>query len=301
MYNLISANLAKMRKSLCFKIYIAFAFLYSLSNIVLHFIEIRSVLASADLNSAPENLSPDLTAQISRNFYTDSIMFDAAITMIFAALVFTGIFIGREYGDGGLRNKLIAGHSRGTVYLANLTVCVIANVTAMLLAIGTVLAVGIPIMGTNFTPEYIALCIAFMIAANIALTSLFVFGSMIISSKAVSCVTLILSFMALFFITVYIEGKLDAPEYYPDYAMTIDESGTQHIEKLRSTKNPYYISGTQRKIYEFLDENLPVSQLYHMASDGEAPASAFPLAADAAVLVFFAGVGILVFKRKNIK
>ena len=148
MYNLISANLAKMRKSLCFKIYIAFAFLYSLSNIVLHFMEIRSVLASADLNSAPENLSPDLTAQISRNFYTDSIMFDAAMTMIFAALVFTGIFIGREYGDGGLRNKLIAGHSRGTVYLANLTVCICANVTAMLLAVGTVLAVGIPIMGT---------------------------------------------------------------------------------------------------------------------------------------------------------
>ncbi len=301
MYNLISANLAKMRKSLCFKIYIAFAFLYSLSNIVLHFMEIRSVLASADLNSAPENLSPDLTAQISRNFYTDSIMFDAAITMIFAALVFTGIFIGREYGDGGLRNKLIAGHSRGTVYLANLTVCVIANVTAMLLAIGTVLAVGIPIMGTNFTPEYIALCIAFMIAANIALTSLFVFGSMLISSKAASCVTLILSFLILFFFSTYIDSKLNYPEYYSGYTMKTDENGKPRFEEFENIKNPYYISGNQRKIYEFLDKNLPVSQLYHMASEGEAPVSAFPLAADAAVLVFFAGAGILIFRRKNIK
>lgn len=200
-----------------------------------------------------------------------------------------------------MRNKLIAGHSRGTVYLANLTVCVIANVTAMLLAIGTVLAVGIPIMGTNFTPEYIALCIAFMIAANIALTSLFVFGSMLISSKAASCVTLILSFLILFFFSTYIDSKLNYPEYYSGYTMKTDENGKPRFEEFENIKNPYYISGNQRKIYEFLDKNLPVSQLYHMASDGEAPVSAFPLAADAAVLVFFAGAGILVFRRKNIK
>lgn len=301
MSNLISANLTKMRKSLCFKIYIAFAFLYGLLNTLSHYTEIRLFVTSTESRSELETLEPGLDALISRNFYTDSIMFDAAMTMIFAAAVFTGIFIGREYGDGTLRNKLIVGHGRCSLYLANLLVCAAANVTAMLLSVGTVLAVGIPIMGTTFTPGYIALCIVFMIAANIAITSLFIFGSMLITSKAASCVTLILSFFILFLFSTYIDSKLAAPEYYPDYAMTIDENGTQYIEELGSTKNPYYISGTQRKIYEFLDENLPVSQLYHMASEGEAPDSAFPLAANAAVTVLFTGAGTLIFKRKNIK
>lgn len=301
MSNLISANLAKLRKSLCFKIYFAFAFLYGLFSTLSHYAEIRLIAASTDFRSDLEVLEPGLEAQISRNFYADSIMFDAAMTMIFAAAVFTGIFIGREYGDGTLRNKLIVGHGRCSLYLANLLVCAAANVTAMLLSVGIVLAVGVPIMGTTFTPGYVALCMVFMTAANIAITSLFVFGSMLITSKAASCVTLILSFFMLFLFSNYIESKLDAPEYYPDYTMKIDESGTQYIEELGSTKNPYYISGTQRKIYEFLDENLPVSQLYYMASEGKIPDSAFPLAVDAAVAVLFTGAGILIFKRKNIK
>ncbi len=291
MYNLISANLAKMRKSLCFKIYLAFALLYSILSIIFRFVEIERIVGSEYFDETLAELS----------FNADSIMFDSAMTMICAAVVFTGLFIGREYGDGTMRNKLIAGYKRSAVYLSNLISCIAANVTAMLIALGTALAAGIPLFGTKFTLPHIVLFIVFMIADNAAVTSVLLFVSMIISCRSAGIVTLVLSFIGLFFVSVYIEGRLNNPEYYFEYALKTDENGDYYPEAGEKMLNPYYISGTQRKIYEFLDENLPVSQLYHMASEGDTPDSPISLASDAAVLILFTGAGIMIFRKKNIR
>ena len=44
------------------------------------------------------------------------------------AAVFISLFVGSEYSDGTIRNKLVVGHSRMRIYLANLIVCSIACV-----------------------------------------------------------------------------------------------------------------------------------------------------------------------------
>lgn len=61
-------------------------------------------------------------------FALDGCFFDFAPFMGLVAAILTSMFIGSEYSDGTIRNKLVVGHSRMRIYLANLIVCSVACV-----------------------------------------------------------------------------------------------------------------------------------------------------------------------------
>lgn len=292
MFRLISAGYYRLRKSFCFKIYIECGFLYGVFNVMLRYfdvMQIKELVASGEMRAEGYNLN------------LDSTLFDSAMTMLIFSAVFTALFIGREHSDGTMRNKLIVGYGRCAVYLSNLTVCITANIFCLFIGLGATMVLGIPLLGTSFTFAEIAVRIGYMTAAHIAVTALMVFGAMIIKSKAAICATLLLSMFASLMITTMIEDGLSSPEYYDNYEMVMDENGGYSMEINEDVKNLYYISGTQRQIYEFLDEALPISQLYHMAADAETPDPATALASDGAILVLITGAGILVFRKKNIR
>ena len=46
--------------------------------------------------------------------------------------VFAGLFLGTEYQDGTLRNKVTVGHTRGEIYLSFLAVCLCAGLGILL-------------------------------------------------------------------------------------------------------------------------------------------------------------------------
>ena len=55
-----------------------------------------------------------------------------------AAAIFISVFFGTEYGDGTIRNKLIAGHDRRQIYFANAimsTVCAFAMFVSYMLPV----------------------------------------------------------------------------------------------------------------------------------------------------------------------
>lgn len=61
--------------------------------------------------------------------------------------VFVSMFLGAEYGDGTIRNKLIVGHTRRDIYLANLVTNMVGG--SLLLLAGLIGGLcGIPFMGT---------------------------------------------------------------------------------------------------------------------------------------------------------
>ena len=56
-------------------------------------------------------------------FALDGCFLDFAPFMGLVAAILTSMFIGSEYSDGTIRNKLVVGHSRMRIYLANFIVC----------------------------------------------------------------------------------------------------------------------------------------------------------------------------------
>ena len=65
---------------------------------------------------------------------------------------FLSVYLGTEFSEGTIRNKLVAGHSRPAVYLSNLILCAIAGVLLCLGYIAAVLAVGLPLLGPCAPP-----------------------------------------------------------------------------------------------------------------------------------------------------
>ena len=61
-----------------------------------------------------------------RSHWTISFFFVYTLAIAISASAFCSLFIGTEYSDGTIRNKLVVGHTRGTIYLSNLIVSMAA-------------------------------------------------------------------------------------------------------------------------------------------------------------------------------
>lgn len=229
----------------------------------------------------------------------DGLVFTGGIYLIFAMAVFIGIFVGTEYSDGTIRNKLTAGHTRGSIYLSKLIVCAAADIMIHFLYIVVVLIVGnLFIGGTTIKVTEALLFTLGSTAAVLAFTAILLLFSMLIQSKAAGSVVCLLATIIMLFATMMIWQRLSAPEYYEAYSYVDEDTGkTVSVER---EKNPKYLEGTKREVYEFLNNVLPVSQIYQIVMNISDNIEWMALY-DGIIIVVTTGVGMVVFKKKNLK
>lgn len=286
MSKLLNANFARLWKSRIFWLGMLFSAGLSVFFILMRYIDIEQHQeVYATLDESYKN--------------ADELIFIGGITIIFAAAVFIGIFVGTEYSDGTLRNKLIIGHSRSSIYISNLITCIATDIMMHLTYIIITLLLGKLILDISvLTFKKILLLTLIGTAAMIAVSSILVMISMLIHSKSAGAVAILIATIVMFMSTVTIAGRLSAPEYYEGYSY-IDEDTGEKIDVERE-KNTHYPTGTKRKVYEFLNDFLPTSQLYKAASlDSSKPDIA--LIYDGIILLITTTAGIAVFRRKNLK
>ncbi len=228
----------------------------------------------------------------------DGLLFVGALYLLFAAAVLVGIFVGTEYSDGTIRNKLIIGHRRPAIYLSNLLVCSAANGIVFLSHIATAWILGKLFLTVEMSVKEILQFTLLELLSFLALTALFVLLAMLIQSKAASSVTILILSIILLFATLTVQQKLDSPEYYEAYSYINEETG-EVIEHERE-KNPNYLTGTKRQVYSFLNDFLPSSQLYQVAMHESDHAG--QMAGYAGLLLLVStGTGIIAFRRKDLK
>ena len=286
MSKLLSAEFVRLCKSFVFKLGILFSAGSGVFMVLMRWADVRK--------------NADEYAQLSVEYSnTDALIFVGGLYLIFAAAVVVGLFVGTEYSDGTIRNKLSAGHARRDIYLSKLIVCTAADVVIYVVYILVVLGLGqILLGGTTFHVKEILVFGAAGITAMLAMTALLLLFSMSIQSKASGSVVCLLSAIILLFAALIIYQRLEAPEYYEAYSYVDEETG-ETIEVERE-KNDRYLSGRKREVYEFLYNFLPVSQLYQIAMN-EPDNLKLMVVYDFVIVVITTGVGIAIFKKKNIK
>ena len=229
--------------------------------------------------------------------YLDSIFFMGAAFIVVVLSIFCSLFLGTEYSDGTIRNKMIAGQKRTVIYLANLFTCILAGILMCGVCLVVGLCAGLPLLG-SFQNEWnvllpFILCIFFL---SMAFSSLFTFIAMTCKSKASSAVICILTAFILIFAATYIQAQLSEPEIYDSY-IYMDETGNIVTEE--AEPNPNYIRGTKREIYKFLNDFLPGGQSFQIAQMSTKHPYLL-LLYSGILIITTTGTGILIFRQKDL-
>ena len=209
---------------------------------------------------------------------------------------FCSLFVGAEYSDGVIRNKLAVGHSRAAVYLANLAVCSAAGALVCLGYILPIVAAGIPLLGPFAMGAgsllWFTLC-AFLMTA--ALCAVFTMIAMLNQNKAVVAITCIFLAYFLLFLGIYLNSRLMEQAVIP--AREYVENGRILVRE--AMPNPAYVQGLKREIFAFL-YNLPGCQAVQLIATAENCPARLP-AWSLAAGVASTAAGLLLFRKKDLK
>lgn len=210
--------------------------------------------------------------------------------------IFCSMFSGTEYSDGTIRNKLIVGHLRSSIYLSNYLTSIAATMIIAAAFLFSYCALGFFLLASPEAPLGIILSYLFVsLFTMIAYVSLFNMLSMLISMKSVSAVLCLVIFIGLFIAALTIEGKLDAPEFVSGYSLTVNG-----IEMSEPSPNPKYLQPDARKVYEFFRDVLPTGQGIQLSAVNVLHPfliTVYATVTSAATSV----IGMLIFKKKDLK
>lgn len=143
--------------------------------------------------------------------------------MLVITAIFVGIFVGAEH-SGVLRNKIIAGQRRVSVYMANLLTAISGVLIFQLLFVGTILLTG-TIMGGEFilSFETIVSYELLQFVELIGICAFFTAITMLIPQKLAGAIAALVLIVGFYLIDVCVDGAL-YPLKLEDY-VTDEETG----------------------------------------------------------------------------
>lgn len=188
---------------------------------------------------------------ISSNAY----FFQGNLCLGVALAVFSALFVGTEYSDGGFRNKVSVGHKRFPIYFANLVLCSIVGVLFLAAFWLGAMIVGLPLIGLEVLtqldkPAWGIFCSCM---ASISYSGLFCLIAMLDNAKIRSIVISLLMAFFLVFGGFATYNGLSQPELIT--RMETNEAGQLEIQE--NIPNPKYLSESERLVYQCLDVILP--------------------------------------------
>ncbi|MBQ7346415.1 MAG: ABC transporter permease subunit [Clostridia bacterium] len=240
-------------------------------------------------------------------------------TILFAILL--SLSIGREFGDGTVRNKIVAGHRKGAVFISELILGVGACLCLSLLFLITFAIFQAPYLSRVpigvFGKVFAALFFLYLSTAAM-MTVL----SLLIANKSASAIVCLLLILVLVLLSDNLHSALNRPEFYRTPVIGEDGEGSFLDQYKGYMYNPNYVKGTRRKVYQFVLDLLPVGQIVECCAIVDncisetdrygKPAPYTPTEEESRLLdtcsyyavglsVVFSAIGWLIFRKRDLK
>lgn len=277
MSKLLSANFMRLRKSKAF-------WLCAISTLL---ISIVAIFRNA--NAAQEMAERGFVETL------DSYYFQLAPYLGAIMAIFISMFLGTEYSDGTIRNKLVVGHTRTNIYLANFLSCLTGGIviTALWFIGGLP---GLYLIG-NFEMGLSGVIAYFFVAIGITttFTAIFVWISTLSRNKAITVVLVLILWVAMSLAGSGINDRLHEQEFNGGMAFIDGE-----FVMMEQTPNPLYLTGGVRTVFEWLYRLLPTGQAIFMTS-AEITTPVLNIIASLIVTILITTVGVLMFHKKDLK
>lgn len=225
----------------------------------------------------------------------DNGFFGCALFIGIVMAVFCSLFIGTEYSEGTIRNKIIIGQKRGAVYLSNFITCSLVSVVMCMAFFIPYLCIGIPLLGFFEMDIKIVLLFAVTILMTaIVFSSIFTLISMLNNNKAVTAVICILTAFLFLIIGAQLHKMLSEPE--TNMALVMTDNGQEYQE----LPNPKFLDGGGRKTVQFFYDFLPGGQVVQCTSLETENLSLLPVYS-LVIVVLTTSAGMFFFKKKELK
>lgn len=199
--------------------------------------------------------------------------------VVMAALI--SLFVGEDYSDGFIRNKIIAGHSRTNVFLSNLLVSLLASALIYFIAVFFTTAVGSFLFEIDITIDQFCQYLLFGMGMSMAYGCIYCTITMLCGNKATSAVLCMGVAFFLLFACLHTNQVMVQTEYK------------------NGAPNPAYVDGVAKIIYAIIHDLNPSGQ----AAQLSAMEIFHPVRWIICDFIWMlaAGVGCLYFHKKNIQ
>lgn len=283
MSKLLRANFVRFRKMKSFWIGMAVLVLYGL------FIGWDTV--SAIGSQGWETRAVD----IYRVIFSSTLVFGLVISIV------CSLFVGTEYSDGVIRNKLATGQKRTVVYLADFITSMVMSVLLAVVQYTVCGVYAVAAMGTELVDwSYLFSLAAVGCLMVMAYAAIFTFVSMLNSNKTHGVIINMLLYLGIILFSSYLYSNLSQPELMEVPVGMPVVNGYQMETTVELLENPHYIGGTKRDIYQFLYDFLPGGQGNQVAG-AEVEKPGLLLGYSALLTISMNVAGIMLFRRKDIK
>lgn len=171
--------------------------------------------------------------------------------------IFVSIFVGKEYSQGIIRNKIIVGHSRASIFLTNLIISIIVSLLCEIIYLTIIFLFGRHLLGqlqmalSNFIGT-----LANTVLIIVSFCSIYNFITMLCSEITISTTICIVLFIAMF----VAQGTFSLIAHSNKYIENVsyDKEGNKHI--ISQEIDPKYPGEQKIKIAKIIYLAIPQGQ-----------------------------------------